>query len=253
MAGMVEGKVALVTGAGSGIGQATALAFAREGARVVVNDISTEGGESTVRRIREAGGEAAFIKADVSRAEEVEHLIRKTVEIYGRLDCAHNNAGIDGDTALTADCSIENWNRVIGLNLTGVFLCMKFEIPQMLEQGGGAIVNTASTMGVVAHQNVPAYVASKHGVIGLTGSTALGYVKQGIRVNAVCPGNTHTPLLDHVIERMPEVYQALMAATPIGRLARPEEIANAVVWLCSDAASYCTGHALVVDGCYSIQ
>jgi len=253
MAGQVEGKVALVTGAGSGIGQASALAFAREGARVVVNDISVEGGEETVKMIKNAGGKATFIKADMTRADEIEMMIRKTVETYGRLDCAHNNAGIDGDTALTADCSRENWDRVIALNLTGVFLCMKYEIPQMLKQGGGAIVNTASTMGVVAHQNVPAYVASKHAVVGLTKSTALGYVKSGIRVNAICPGNTHTPLFDHVIERLPEVYNALMAATPIGRLAQPVEIANAVVWLCSDAASYCTGHAMVVDGCYSIQ
>ncbi|MBM3133591.1 MAG: SDR family NAD(P)-dependent oxidoreductase, partial [Chloroflexi bacterium] len=149
MAGQVEGKVALVTGAGSGIGQASALAFAREGARVVVNDISVEGGEETVKMIKNAGGKATFIKADMTRADEIEMMIRKTVETYGRLDCAHNNAGIDGDTALTADCSRENWDRVIALNLTGVFLCMKYEIPQMLKQGGGAIVNTASTMGVV--------------------------------------------------------------------------------------------------------
>lgn len=253
MAGLVDGKVALVTGAGSGIGQATALAFAREGAKVIVNDIVPEWGENTVNLINEAGGEATFVRADMLNEAEIQATVDKAVEVYGRLDCAHNNAGIDGDTALTAECSRENWDQVIGINLTAVFLCMKYEIPVMIRQGGGAIVNTSSTMGVVAHQNVPAYVASKHGVIGLTKSTALGYVKEKVRVNAVCPGNTHTPLLDHVIERMPDVYEALMAATPIGRLAQPVEIANAVVWLCSDQASYVTGHAMVIDGCYSIQ
>jgi len=253
MPGLVQGKVALVTGAGSGIGRASAMAFAREGAKVVAADISEAGGHETVRLIKSAGGEAIFVKADMTQVGDVQAMIQKAVATYGRIDCAHNNAGIDGDTALTADCTKENWDRVIGLNLTGVFLCMKYEIPQMLKQGGGAIVNTSSTMGVVAHQNVPAYIASKHGVIGLTKSTALGYVKNNIRVNAICPGNTRTPIFDHVIRDMPEVFQALMMATPIGRLAEPPEIANAVVWLCSDAASYCTGHAMVVDGCYTIQ
>lgn len=253
MAGLVKGKVALVTGAGSGIGRATALAFAQQGAKVIVSDIDPNGGGQTVEMIAEIKGKAVFVKADVSNEAEVQALIEKAEKTYGRIDCAVNNAGIDGDTALTADCSRENWDRVIGLNLTGVFLCMKYEIPVMLKQGAGAIVNTASTMGIVAHQNVPAYVASKHAVVGLTKSTALGYVKDGIRVNAICPGNTHTPLFDHVIERMPEVYETLMAATPIGRLAHPSEIGNAIVWMCSDQASYMTGHAMVVDGCYSIQ
>ena len=251
--GRLDGKVGLVTGAASGIGRATALAFAREGAKVVVADIAVKEGQETVRMIRKAGGEAIFVKADVSQEADVETMVKKTVEKYGRLECAVNNAGIDGDTALTADCSKQNWDRVIAINLTGVFLGMKYQIPQMLKQGGGAIVNTASTMGLVAHQNVPAYVASKHGVVGLTKSTALGYVKNNIRVNAICPGNTRTAILDRVIKDMPEIFHALMAATPIGRLAEPDEIANAIVWLCSDAASYCTGRALVVDGCYSIQ
>jgi NAD(P)-dependent dehydrogenase (short-subunit alcohol dehydrogenase family) len=251
--GLVDGKVALVTGAGSGIGRAAALVFAKEGAKVIVSDMMVESGEETVKMIKEAGGEATFIKADVSQESDVQMMISKSVETYGRLDCAVNNAGIDGDTALTADCTRENWDRVIGINLTGVFLGLKYQIPQMQKQGGGAIVNIASTMGVVAHQNVPAYVASKHGVVGLTKSTALGYVKEKIRVNAVCPGNTRTAILDHVMNRMPEIYEALMAATPIDRLAEPEEIANAVVWLCSDSASYVSGHAMVVDGCYSIQ
>ena len=253
MAGLVDGKVALVTGAGSGIGRAAALVFAKEDAKVIVSDMMVESGEETVKMIKEAGGEATFVKADVSQESEVQMMISKSVETYGRLDCAVNNAGIDGDTALTADCTKENWDRVIGINLTGVFLGLKYQIPQMQKQGGGAIVNIASTMGVVAHQNVPAYVASKHGVVGVTKSTALGYVKEKIRVNAVCPGNTRTAILDHVMNRMPEIYEALMAATPIDRLAEPEEIANAIVWLCSDSASYVTGHAMVVDGCYSIQ
>jgi NAD(P)-dependent dehydrogenase (short-subunit alcohol dehydrogenase family) len=251
--GRLDGKIGLVTGASSGIGRATALAFAREGAKVVVADIMVKEGEETVGMVQKSRGEAIFVKADVSQEADVEMMVKKTVERYGRLDCAVNNAGIDGDTALTADCTKQNWDRVIGINLTGVFLGMKYQIPQMLKQGGGAIVNTASTMGLVAHQNVPAYVASKHGVVGLTKSTALGYVKNNIRVNAICPGNTRTAILDRVMKDMPEIFQALMAVTPIGRLAEPDEIANAIVWLCSDAASYCTGHALVVDGCYSIQ
>ena len=251
--GRLDGKVALVTGAASGIGRATALAFAREGAKVVIADIAVREGPETVRMIQKAGGEAIFVKADVSQEADVDALVKETVERYGRLDCAVNNAGIDGDAALTADCSKQNWDRVIATNLTGVFLGMKYQIPQMLKQGGGAIVNTASTMGLVAHENIPAYVASKHGVVGLTKATALEYVRNNIRVNAICPGNTRTAVLDHVMKDMPEIYQTLMAATPIGRLAEPDEIANAIVWLCSDAASYCTGHALVVDGCYSIQ
>ncbi len=253
MAGLVDGKVALVTGAGSGIGRAVAIVMAQEGATIVAADIMSEGGEATVRQIRDAGGDAIFFKADVSQEADAQMLVNKSVETYGQLDCAVNNAGIDGDTGRTADCTKDNWDRVIGINLTGVFLGVKYQVSQMLKQGGGAIVNIASTMGVVAHQNVPAYVASKHGVLGLTKSTALGYVKENIRVNAVCPGNTRTAILDHVMKERPEIYESLMAATPIGRLAEPEEIANAVVWLCSDKASFVTGHAMVADGCYSIQ
>jgi len=253
MAGQFDGKVALVTGAGSGIGRGIALAFAGQGAKVVVADVVAEGGEETVRMVKQAGGEATFVQADVSQEIEVEALVSKAIQTYGRLDCAANNAGIEGETAPTADCTKENWDRIIATDLTGVWLCMKYEIPPMLKQGGGAIVNTSSTMGIVAHQDGPGYCASKHGVIGLTKSTALAYVKNGIRVNAVCPGNTQTAIFDRVRDTMPDIYEFLLAATPIGRLAEPVEIANAVLWLCSDAASYCSGHAMLVDGCYTAQ
>ncbi len=253
MSGQFEGKVALVTGAGSGIGRATAVAFGKEGAKVVVADISADNGEETVQMINAFGGESVFLKADVAQADDVEMLINHTVEKYGRLDCAHNNAGITGQSTPLLDCTLDEWDAVMNLNLRGTFLCLKHEIMQMIKQGSGAIVNTSSTMGVVAHGNGPAYIASKHGIIGLTRSAALGYVKNNIRVNAVCPGNTETPIFDHLKKNMSDVYEGLVAATPIGRFAQPNEIANAVIWLCSDAASYCTGHAMVVDGCYTIQ
>ncbi|SPD75148.1 2,5-dichloro-2,5-cyclohexadiene-1,4-diol dehydrogenase [uncultured Desulfobacterium sp.] len=248
-----KGKVALVTGAGSGIGRASAVAFAAQGAKVVVSDISEEGGIETVTAIDKAGGEAIFVKTDVSKPPEVEALINAIIKKYGRLDCAHNNAGITGNSTKVADCSFEEWNRVMGVNLTGIFLCMKYEIPRMIKQGGGAIVNTSSTMGVVAHGDSAAYVSSKHAVIGLTRSAALAYVRDNIRINALCPGNTETPIFDNLKKNMPAVFEGLLLATPIGRFAQPNEIANAVLWLCSDAASYCTGHAMVVDGCYTIQ
>jgi len=253
MSGQFDGKVALVTGAASGIGKATAMAFASEGAKVVVADISNQSGEETALTIRESGGEASFINVDVSRSDEVERLIHRTIEIYGRLDCAHNNAGIPGYSTALLDCSLDEWDAVMNLNLRGTFVCLKYEIRQMRKQGGGAIVNTSSTMGIMAHPHGPAYIASKHGIIGLTRSAALGYIKDNIRVNAICPGNTETPIFDHIKKNMPDVFDGLIAATPIGRLAQPTEIANAVLWLCSDAASYCTGHAMVVDGCYTIQ
>ena len=248
MAGRVDGKVALVTGGGSGIGRATALVFAREGAKVVVADIVVAGGEETVRLIKAAGGEAVFIKADVSKAAEVEALVKKTVETHGRLDCAFNNAGIEGEVAQTPNCTEENWDRTIAINLKGVWLCLKYEIPQMLKQGGGAIVNTASVAGLVGFQGTPAYVASKHGVAGLTKTAALEYAKTGIRVNAVCPGVIHTPMVERAFSASPQMAEAAIAMEPVGRLGKPEEIAEAVVWLCSDAASFVTGLPMVVDG-----
>lgn len=254
MAGQLAGKITMVTGAASGIGRTTALAFAREGAKaVVVSDVDVKGGQETVRMVRKAGADTLFIKTDVSSEADVEALVKKTVETYGRLDCAVNNAGLSGDVVRVAECSLQNWDRIMTVNLTGTFLGMKYEILQMLKQGGGAIVNTSSIVGVVGHQYSPPYIASKHAILGLTRSAALGYVKDNIRVNAICPGNTRTPIWEPTIKNRPEVFQAVLAAIPIGRLAEPEEIASAIVWLCSDAASYCTGHAMVVDGGYTIQ
>lgn len=248
MPGLLDGKVALVTGAGSGIGRASAMAFAREGAKVVVSDVVVEGGEQTVRMIQEAGGEAVFVNADVSKAAEVEALVNSAVETYGRLDCAHNNAGIEGAMASTVDCTEETWERTININLKGVWLGMKHEIPRMIEGGGGAIVNTASVAGLVGFQGLPAYVASKHGVVGLTRTAALEYAQQGIRVNAVCPGVIRTPMVERILGGDPEAEAQFTALEPVGRMGKPEEIAEAVVWMCSDAASFVTGHAMAVDG-----
>lgn len=253
---MLSEKVMLVTGAGSGIGRATALAAAEEGARVVVSDVAVEGGEETVRGIEEAGGEATFIKADVSRAGEVQALAVGAVEAYGRLDCAVNNAGIEGVLAPVAEYPDEVWDRVLNINLTGVYLCMKHEIPRMLEGGGGAIVNVASILGLVGFATAPAYTAAKHGVVGLTKVAALENSALGVRVNALCPGFIETPM---VMERgveagaHPEVRAQISALHPIGRMGRPEEIAAAAVWLCSNAASFVTGHALTADGGYVAQ
>ena len=253
MAGELGGKIALVTGAGSGIGRESALAFAASGAQVMVSDVVVEGGEETVARIKAAGGEATFMRADVSQRAEVEALIRQTVETYGRVDCAHNNAGIEGDMAPTADCTEANWDRTIAINLKGVWLCMKYEIPQMLEQGSGVIVNTSSVAGLVGFVNLPAYTATKHGVAGLTRTAALEYAQQGIRVNAVCPGVIHTPMIDRIVGGDAEAEAQFTALEPVGRMGSPAEVAQAVVWLCSDAASFVTGVAMPVDGGFVAQ
>jgi len=253
MAGRLDGKIALVTGGSSGIGRASALAFAREGAKVVVADVTAEGGQETVRLIKEAGGEARFLKVDVARAAEVETLITQTVAACGRLDCAYNNAGIEGAFVSTTEYPEADWDRVLAINLKGVWLCMKYEIAQMLQQGGGAIVNTASGAGLVGVAGLSAYVASKHGVVGLTKTAALEYAKAGIRVNAVCPGVIQTPMVARLTSQRPEMAEALVAAEPMGRTGKPEEIAEAVVWLCSEAASFVTGHAMSVDGGYVAQ
>ena len=257
MAGQLDARVALVTGGGSGIGRASAVVFAREGAKVVVTDVDEDGGQETVRLIEAAGGTAMFVRADVSQAAEVAALVEQAVSTYGRLDCALNNAGIQGDIKQTAECSQENWDRIIATNLTGVWLCMKHEIPHMLNQGGGAIVNTSSNFGLVGSNGMPAYSASKHGVLGLTKTAALEYAKSGIRVNAVCPGPVQTPLVDKVLAAQPElgdqIIKAIEAREPVGRMGQPEEIAEAVVWLCSDAASFVTGTAMSVDGGFVTQ
>jgi NAD(P)-dependent dehydrogenase (short-subunit alcohol dehydrogenase family) len=253
MAGRMSGKVALVTGAGSGIGRASALAFAREGAQVVVADVVESGGQETVRLIRTANGDAQFVRANIANAQEVEALVQQTVATYGRLDYAHNNAGVEGELTTTAEYSEAEWDRVIGINLKGTWLCMKYEIAHMLTQGGGAIVNTASGLGLVGLATYPAYVASKHGVIGLTKTAALEYAKANLRVNALCPGVIQTPMIDRVLSKYPHLVEPLAASEPIGRLGRPEEMAEAAVWLCSDAASFVTGLAMAVDGGYLAQ
>jgi len=244
---LLEAKVALVTGGATGIGRATALVFAREGANVVVADLAVEGAQETVRRIKEAGGAALFVQCDVSKAPDVEELIKKTVDTYGRLDCAFNNAGV-GPTGTTAECTEAEWDTTININLKGVWLCLKYEILQMLRQGGGVIVNTASAGGLIGTPGLAAYTASKHGVVGLTKTAALEYVQSGIRVNAVCPGSVLTPMLEQGLAANPAMRDLILSKHPIGRFGKPEEIAEAAVWLCSDAASFVTGVAFPVDG-----
>ena len=253
MAGLVAGKAALITGGSTGIGRASAQIFAREGARVAVADVNVEGAEETVRLIRDAGGEALCIQADVSQAADAEAMVTRAVETYGRLDCAFNNAGIEGEVRPTQDYSEASWERVIAINLKGVWLSMKAEIRHMLGHGGGAIVNTASAAGLIAVPDLSAYVAAKHGVVGLTKTAALEYAKAGIRVNAVCPGGVDTPMLQRVFADKPQAAEAAVAAEPVGRLAEPSEIGEAVVWLCSEAASFVTGHPMAVDGGYVAQ
>ncbi|MGE4134054.1 MAG: SDR family oxidoreductase [Bdellovibrionales bacterium] len=246
-------KVALVTGAASGIGRATALSFAASGAGVVVIDNSEEGGLETVRMIESKKGSAVFLKCDVSAESEVKKVVDETVKNFGRIDYAFNNAGVEGSQGITADCTSENWDRVININLKGVWLCMKYEIAQMLKQGGGAIVNCSSIAGLVGFQGIPAYVASKHGVIGLTKTAALEYAKSKIRVNAVCPGVIDTPMVERFTHGEAQATKMLIGNEPVGRMGKPEEIAEAVIWLCSDKAGFVTGHSLVADGGWVAQ
>jgi NAD(P)-dependent dehydrogenase (short-subunit alcohol dehydrogenase family) len=248
MAGLVNGKVALVTGGGSGIGRATALRLAQEGAKVMIADYMPEGGDRTVKMIKEAGGEAAFVEADVSITKQVETMVNKTVQTYGRIDCAFNNAGIEGRMADTIECSEEIFDRTIAINLKGVWLCLKYEIPQMLKQSGGTIVNTASVAGLVGFERLPAYNASKHGVVGLTRTAALEFAQKKIRVNCVCPGVIRTPMVERMLDSRGFTEQELNAGEPVGRMGQPEEIAEGVVWLLSDASSFVTGHPMVIDG-----
>ena len=245
-----EGKVAIVTGGNAGMGRATALAFAREGARVVIAARRVPEGEETVKMIKEAGGEAIFVKTDVSQAAEVKALIGKAIESYGRLDYAFNNAAVAPRQfrAKVADQTEEEFDRILNINLKGVWLCMKYEIPEMIKQNGGVIVNTASVDGFRGNtNNTSAYVASKHGVIGLSKAAALEYARTGIRVNVVCPGAIQTPMLDDAIAANPKLEIAFKQV-PLGRVGTPEEIAETVIFLCSTGAAYITGQTVVVDG-----
>jgi NAD(P)-dependent dehydrogenase (short-subunit alcohol dehydrogenase family) len=253
MSEIFKGKVALVTGAAAGLGRAVALTFARQGAKVVVVDIDVEYGDETVRMIKNSKGEAAFVKTDVTRENEVEMMVKNAVKTFGRLDYAHNNVGIAENPTPFHETTEAQWDHVVDANLKGVFLCMKHEIKYMIAHGGGAIVNTSSIAGLIAAPGMPGYVASKHGLIGLTKAGAVEYARQGIRVNAVCPaGMRGTRLFKQVEAFDPEAPKKIAAAVPLGRDADPQEVAEVVVWLCSDAASYVTGHAMAVDGGFSI-
>jgi NAD(P)-dependent dehydrogenase (short-subunit alcohol dehydrogenase family) len=244
----MDRRVALVTGASTGIGRATALAFAQEGVNVVVSDVDVERGEKVAADVANVGVESLFVHADVSQADDVRHLVARTVGHFGCLDYAVNNAGIEGLQAATHECPIDNWYRTIAINLTGVFLCMQAEIPPMLDLGRGAIVNVSSIAGLVGFAGIPAYTASKHGVVGLTKSAALEYATQGIRVNAVCPGVIDTEMVDRFTHHEQEAIEQMVQLEPVGRMGTPEEVADAIVWLCSERASFVTGQAIAVDG-----
>lgn len=244
----LDGKVAIVTGAASGIGRATARALADAGAHVVLADVAGSRGDPVAREIRDAGGDAIFVPTDVSVDAQVHELVQRTIAEHGALDLAFNNAGIEGAQAPTAECTIENWDRTLAVDLTGVFLCMRHQIPHMLEHGGGSIVNCSSVAGLVGFEGIPAYVASKHGIVGLTRAAALEYATRNIRVNAVCPGVIDTPMVHRATHDDPAQEAQFVAMEPVHRMGRPEEVASVVTWLCSDESSFVTGQAIAVDG-----
>ncbi|MEO8607576.1 MAG: glucose 1-dehydrogenase [Chloroflexota bacterium] len=244
----LAGKVALVTGGGSGIGRASAYALAEAGGSIVVSDVNVAGGDETIKQIQANGGNAVFVKCDVAQAGEVEMLVSEALRVYGRLDCAVNSAGVGGDMLPTDRREEAMWDLTLNVNLKGVWLSMKYEIPPMLAAGSGAIVNIASAAGLIGFRYASAYSASKHGVIGLTRSAALEYANKGIRVNAVCPGFTDTPMVTEMKDTNPHMAEVTIKAIPMRRLGTPEEIAQSVLWLCSPDSSFVTGHALAVDG-----
>jgi NAD(P)-dependent dehydrogenase (short-subunit alcohol dehydrogenase family) len=246
----LDNKVALITGGSSGIGQAAARLFAAEGAKVVIADVNAEGGEKTVSSIRDAGGTAHFVQADVSKAADVEALVAKVVELHGRLDCAYNNAGILGEIVSLVDHSEATWHQTIDTNLKGTWLCMKYEIPQMLKQGSGAIVNTTATAAIKGSPHRSAYAASKAGIVSLSKSAAMEYAEYGLRINVICPSHTRSHMLEQFFELRPELEASFIAQAPMARIAAPEEVAEGALWLCSDASSFVTGHVLALDGGY---
>jgi NAD(P)-dependent dehydrogenase (short-subunit alcohol dehydrogenase family) len=245
----LKNKIALVTGGSRGIGRAAAQLFVREGAKVVIADIDVEGGEETLRTVRETGGEAHFVRTDVSKGADVQALIDKVIETYGRLDCAYNNAAIFGELLSLIDHTEETWNHAIETNLKGTWLCMKYQIPQMVKQGNGAIVNSTASSGIKAGRPfLSAYASSKAAIISLSKVAAMEYAEFGLRINVICPSHARTPMLEQFFEQRPEVEADFIAQAPMGRIAAPEEVAEGALWLCSDAASFVTGHVLAVDG-----